>query len=44
MVRSLGFVLLMGLGNIAIAVYVLLQRVQLKPGEGVGALFQRRTT
>lgn len=44
MARSLWFVLLMALGNIAIAVYVLLQLVRLKPGEGVGGLFERRTT
>ena len=41
--RGLWFVLLMALGNIAIAVYVLLQLARLKPGQGVGELLQRRT-
>jgi hypothetical protein len=41
--RGVWFVLLMGLGNIAIAVYALIQLARLKPGEGIGTLLQRRT-
>ena len=40
--RVIWFVLLMTLGNIAIAGYCLVALFRLRPGDGVGALFQRR--
>ncbi len=41
-IRILWFVLIMALGNIAMSLYVLLQLFQLKPEQGVGALFERK--
>jgi len=41
-IKVLWFVLIMALGNIAMAFYVLLQLIVLKPGEPVGTLFQRK--
>jgi hypothetical protein len=46
--RSLGikivwFVLIMGLGNIAMSFYVLLQLFGLRPDESVSALFRQKT-
>ena len=38
----LWFVLIMALGNLAMAGYVLLQLRRLRPGDGVGVLFARR--
>jgi hypothetical protein len=40
--RILWFILIMGLGNMAAAVYVLLQLYRMKPGESVEALLTRR--
>ncbi len=40
--RILWFVLLMTLGNIAIAGYVLAALFRLQPGQGPGTLFERR--
>ena len=34
--------LIMTLGNIAMALYVLLQLRRLRPGDGIGSLFERR--
>jgi len=39
---ALWFVLIMALGNLAMAGYVLLQLRALKPGDGIEALLQRR--
>lgn len=39
---ALWFVLIMALGNLAMAGYVLLQLRTLKPGDGIGSLLQRR--
>jgi hypothetical protein len=36
------FLLIMALGNIAMALYVLLQLRRLRPGDGIGSLFERR--
>jgi len=36
------FVLIMALGNIAMALYVLLQLRRMRPGDGIGSLFERR--
>jgi hypothetical protein len=41
--RALWFVLLMGLGNIAVAVYMLLQLWKWDPDEGAGALLLRKS-
>ena len=41
-VKILWFVLIMGLGNIAMSFYVLLQLFGLKAGESVSALFQQK--
>lgn len=38
----LWFILIMALGNIAMALYVLLQLRRLRPGDGIGSLFERR--
>lgn len=40
--RILWFILIMGLGNMAAAVYVLLQLYRMKPGESIEALLTRR--
>ena len=40
--RGLWLMLVMGLGNIAMSAYVLLQLLALKPEEGVEALFRRK--
>ena len=42
--RTLWFVLLMGLGNIAIALYVLLQLRSLRPGDPVERLLLRQAS
>ena len=36
------FLLIMALGNIAMALYVLLQLRRMRPGDGMGSLFERR--
>ena len=36
------FLLIMALGNIAMALYVLLQLRRLRAGDGIGSLFERR--
>jgi hypothetical protein len=41
-VKVLWFILIMALGNIAMALYVLLQLFSLRPEEPAGALFQRK--
>jgi hypothetical protein len=41
--RVVWFVLIMGLGNIATASYVLLQLVRMKPGDSWGSLLLRRS-
>jgi len=46
--RSLGvkviwFILIMGLGNITMSLYVLIQLFRLKPEENAAALFRRKT-
>lgn len=38
------FILIMGLGNIAMSLYVLIQLFRLKPEQGVSGLFQQKTT
>ncbi len=40
--RIVWFVLLMAFGNIAIAIYVLIQLFRLRPGESPARLFERR--
>ena len=40
--RIVWFLLIMALGNIAMALYVLLQLRRLRPGDGIGSLFERR--
>lgn len=40
--RIVWLLLIMALGNIAMALYVLLQLRRLRPGDGIGALFERR--
>jgi hypothetical protein len=41
-VKALWFVLIMGLGNIAMSLYVLIQLLRLKPGEPAGAILLRK--
>jgi hypothetical protein len=40
--RIVWLLLIMALGNIAMALYVLLQLRHLRPGDGIGSLFERR--
>jgi hypothetical protein len=41
-VKALWFVLIMGLGNIAMSLYVLIQLFRLKPGEPASAILMKR--
>ena len=43
-IKIVWFVLIMGLGNIAMSFYVLIQLFRLKPDQGVSGLFQQKTT
>jgi hypothetical protein len=41
-VKALWFVLIMGLGNIAMSLYVLIQLLRLKPGEPASAILLKK--
>jgi hypothetical protein len=42
-VKAIWFILIMGLGNVAMSLYVLIQLFQLKPEESASALFRQKT-